>query len=62
MNDLPTVVRHSKLNMYADDTEPHLSRLDLFSVQHVFSVTLILLRPGCVLVDFNPMYPSQLCC
>ena len=23
VNDLPTVVRHSQLNMYADDTELH---------------------------------------
>ena len=34
VNDLLTVVRHSQMNMYADDTELHLSGHDLFSVQH----------------------------
>ena len=40
VNDLTTVVRHSELNIYADDTEPHLIRLDLFSVQHGFQCDL----------------------
>ena len=36
VNDLPTVVKHSHMNMYADDTELNLSGHDLFSVQHDF--------------------------
>ena len=40
MNDLPTVVRHSQMNMYADDTELHLSGHDLLSVQHGFQCDL----------------------
>ena len=34
VNDLPTVVKHSQMNMYADDTELHLCGHDLLSVQH----------------------------
>ena len=40
VNDLPTVVRHSQLNMFADDTELHLSGRDLSSVQQVFQCDL----------------------
>ena len=36
VNDLPTVVRHSQLYMFADDTELHLGRHDLSSVQQDF--------------------------
>ena len=36
VNDLPTVVRHSQMNMYADDTKLHLNEHDLLSVQHDF--------------------------
>ena len=40
VNDLPTVVRHSQLNMFADDTELHLSGHDLSSVQQDFQCDL----------------------
>ena len=40
VNDLPTVVRHSQLNMFADDTELHLSGRDLSSVQQDFQCDL----------------------
>ena len=40
VNDLPTVVKHSQMNMYADDTELHLSGHDLLSVQHGFQCNL----------------------
>ena len=33
MNDLPSVVRGSQLNMYCDDMELHCSSGDLLSVQ-----------------------------
>ena len=40
VNDLPTVVKHSQMNMYADDTELHLCGHDLLSVQHAFQCDL----------------------
>ena len=40
VNNLPTVVRHSQLNMFADDTELHLSGRDLSSVQQDFQCDL----------------------
>ena len=40
VNDLPTVVKHSQMNMYADDTELHLCRHDLLSVLHAFQCDL----------------------
>ena len=53
VNDLSTVVRHSQINMYVDDTELHLSGHDLLSVSMIFSVILMLFMPGCVSIDFN---------
>ena len=40
VSDLPTVVKHSQMNMYADDTELHISGHHLFSVQHNFQCDL----------------------
>ena len=36
VSNLPTVVGHSQMNMYANDTELHFSRNDLLSVQRDF--------------------------
>ena len=40
VNDLPTVVKHSQMNVYADDTELYLCGHDLLSVQHAFQCDL----------------------
>ena len=40
VSDLPTVVRHSQMSMYANDTELHLCGHDLLSVQHAFQCDL----------------------
>ena len=54
VNDLPAVVKHFQINMYADNTELHFCGHDLLSVQHMlFNVILMLFRPGFVSVDFN---------
>ena len=40
VNDLSTVVGHSQINMYADDTELHLSGHDFLSLQWDFQSDL----------------------
>ena len=40
VDDLRTVVKHSQMNMYADDTKLHLNGHDLLSVQHGFQCNL----------------------
>ena len=44
VNDLPTVVRHSQMNMYADDTELHVSGHNLLSVLCNFQCDLDAIR------------------
>lgn len=59
MNDLLAVVKHSQMNMYADDTELHLCGHDLLSVQHAFHCDLDAVQAWlCV----NQLQLSQLSC
>ena len=59
VNDLPTVVKHSQMNMYADDTELYLCGHDLLSVQHAFQCDLDAVQAWlCV----NRLQLSQLLC
>ena len=53
VNDLPTVMKHSQVNMYADGTELHLSGHDLFLCSMIFSVILMLSKFGFMSVNFN---------
>ena len=50
VNDLLTVVSHSQINLYADDTELHCCGGNLSSVQHDFQCDLDAIQ---VLLCFN---------
>ena len=53
VNDLPTVVRHSQVNMCADDTDCISVDMTCSLCSAIFSVTLMLFMPGCMSIDFN---------
>ena len=46
VNDLPTVVKHSQMKMYADDTELHIMHIIYFLCNMIFSVILMQSRLG----------------
>ena len=58
VNDLPSVVDHAQINMYADNTELHCCGEDLQSVQNDLQSDLHRVQDGYKLTNCNLMFLS----
>ena len=58
VNDLPNVVTHAQINMYADDIELHCCGEDLQNVQYDLQRDLYKVQDWCRPIDCKEMFQS----